>query len=293
MCEAVTRRIADLLEAIKFSHSVFALPFALFGGFLSAAGWLGSGKLILIVLCMIFVRSAAMSYNRLADQDLDARNPRTADRALPAGRLSRRFLWSFLLANCAGGAIVCYLFRYFFSNTYPLLLIGPVLFYVCLYSKAKRYTWLSHFWLGSVLGLSPLGAFVAVDPSAVSLGAVALALGVCLWTAGFDIIYSTLDIDFDRSASLFSIPIRFGVAKALWVARASHVCAFLCFTACGYHYQLGWFYAVGLLGAAIFMLVEHRLVRPDDLSRVNVAFFTTNGLLSIFLSTMGIIDVCY
>jgi 4-hydroxybenzoate polyprenyltransferase len=289
----ILTRVATLLDTIKFSHSIFALPFALFACFLAAEGWPGTGRLILIVLCMVFVRSASMSYNRLADHGLDKHNPRTADRALPAGKLSRTVVWGFALVTVFGAFATCYGFRYFFNNSYPIILLPILLAYVSLYSHSKRFTWACHFWLGSVLGLSVIAAFVAINPPGISWGAILLASGVALWTAGFDIIYAMQDLDFDRQAGLYSIPARFGLSRGLLAARIIHGGAFVCYALAGYYLSLSGVYFTGLIVAGGLLIYEHQLVRSDDLSRVNMAFFTVNGLLSIVVSGMGIIDVFY
>lgn len=285
------RQMGVLLEAIKFSHSVFALPFALFAIILAGWTWPAWGKLALVVACMVLVRSVAMSYNRLVDQEIDKHNPRTRGRALPAGRLTRRTLWAVLIAGTLGAMLGCLGFGWLYNNWYPAVLLIPLIVYVCGYSHTKRFTWSCHYWLGSVLGLSVPAGFLAVDPSSVSAGAAVLGLGVCLWTAGFDMIYSLLDVDYDRREGIHSIPACFGVSTGLWVSRMTHVGAFVCFVFGGWYFGLGHFYAVGLAAGGGLLVFEHWLVRPDDFSRVNTAFFTINGALSIFLCGMGIVDV--
>lgn len=285
------KRLLLLLETIKFSHSAFALPFALLGMFLAAGGWPDPYKLVGVAVCMVCVRNVAMSYNRLSDRRLDRSNPRTAGRALATGRLSRGFVWAFLVGSGSVAAVMCFLFYYVFGNVTPLALLLPLLFYVCLYSHAKRFTWLSHVWLGSVLGLSVIAAFVVTEPSLPGVGAFVLALGVCLWVAGFDIVYAVLDVDFDREKGLFSIPARFGVHRGLWVARVLHVGAFVGFVLGGYWFDLGWFYGAGLVVAGGLMVFQHWLVRSGGRLKGQTVFFTSNGVLSIFLSGMGILDV--
>ena len=289
----VLSRVTIVLEAIKFPHSIFALPFALLGCFLAARSWPGSVKLILVILAMASVRSVAMSYNRLVDHELDKINPRTADRALPSGTLSRRSLWIFLALSAFAAALVCLLFEYLFNNTYPIVLLPFLLVYVTAYSHTKRFTWLCHYWLGSVLGLAVVAGAIAVDPTRLSWGPILVGLGVCFWTAGFDIIYSLLDIDHDCREKVQSIAARFGPARALWVSRGTHAAAFAFFAWGGHLSRLDGFYLVGLLTAGALLVLEHRLVRADDFSRVNVAFFTVNGVLSVLLSGMGVIDVLY
>jgi len=285
------RKLLILLDTIKFQHSVFALPFALLAAFAADQGAPAGIKLVLLVACMVLVRTVAMSYNRLSDHDLDSDNPRTTQRALPAGLLRRSSLW-LLLALAASGAIAaCVLFAVIYNNLYPLILIVPLFIYICGYSHAKRFTWLSHLWLGSVLGLSTVGAAIAVSPSAVSPGIVCLFVGVTLWTAGFDVIYSLLDVDFDRARGLFSIPACFGPSQGRSAARLMHMGAVLAFAGAGRWLGLGWLYGFGLVVAAGLLVWEHRLARTEEAGRIQHAFFTLNAVLSIFLSGMGILDI--
>lgn len=291
---SIKNRLAELAHAIQFAHSVFALPFALFAAVLADRRWPNTLPLLLILVCMVAVRTIAMAYNRLADKHFDAANPRTATRALPAGRLTTRHLLTLMLAAGIVGIVAAGTFQLAFANPWPIIFIVPLFLYICGYSHAKRFTAACHLYLGSVLGLSVPATVLALTGSladACQPGILILFAAIMLWTAGFDIIYALLDIDFDRRTGLHSLPARFGAARALMLARVFHLLAWLAFAAALPLLHLGSIYAVGLIAAAVLLITQHRLVRPDDFSRVNAAFFTTNGLLSIFLSCAGIVDV--
>jgi len=284
-------RLATWLELIKFEHSVFALPFALMATFMAAGGWPGGGKLALIVACMVLARTAAMTYNRIADAKLDAANPRTAGRAIPSGRISVRAAWALLAVSAAGFMATCGLFYVFYDNAWPVILGGPLLAYLCVYSVTKRFTIFSHFWLGSALGLSPVGAWIAIDPATLGWAAAVLCLAVTCWTAGFDILYACQDVDFDRRTGLYSVAAKLGIAKALWVARVGHAGTVGCLMLLGRFAALGWLYFAAVGVVAGLLIIEHALVRPTDLSKVNVAFFTVNGCVSILLALATIVDI--
>ena len=267
---------------VKFSHTVFALPFALSGAALAA---LESGitwpRILWIVVAMIAARNAAMSFNRLADQRFDAENPRTAARELPAGRLSRTAVW--ILTIVLGA-----LFVYASFQLGPLCgLLSPVALIVIFgYSFTKRFTWASHLVLGLSLAMAPVGGWLAVSGR---FSAVAWLLGaaVLMWVAGFDVVYSCQDTEFDRRAGLFSIPARFGVRRALNLARLLHVGALSALAGVGWIADLHPVYWVGWLAIGLILTWEHRLVRPDNLSKLGVAFFNMNGLISvIYLATI-------
>ncbi|MHC4441190.1 MAG: UbiA-like polyprenyltransferase [Planctomycetota bacterium] len=287
-------------EMVKFSHSVFALPFALMATFLAGRSayevgtadhhYPSTGQLVLIVLCMVTARSVAMTFNRMVDADIDARNPRTANRALPAGTISRGQAMIFLLTAAAGFIVCCAGFYWFFSNLVPLIWSLPVLGYLCFYSYSKRFTRWSHFLLGSAIALSPVAAWIAIHPASVGLPAVALMLTVTLWIGGFDIIYACQDIEIDRAEKLFSLPSKLGPAGALWIARSAHVGTVILLIVLIPLANLGWLYGAGVGIVAILLAVEHSLVRVDDFSRVNLAFFTVNGIISIVLGVLAIID---
>jgi len=289
MTPGLARQLAETAEMIKVSHSVFALPFALAAAALAARAegawsWATAGW---VVACAVAARTAAMAQNRLVDARLDAANPRTAGRALPAGRVTRGFVASLVALACAAFVLACAQL-----NRLCLLLSPLVLAWLLAYPFAKRFTALAHLWLGAALGLAPVGAWVAVRGSFQGLGApLALGLGVTLWTAGFDLVYACQDIDADRRLGLFSVPARLGAAGALRLARLLHAASVACFAALpAFEPGLGLLYGAGLAAAAAVLVFEHRLVRPDDLSRVDVAFFTLNGVVSLVLGAAAAAD---
>ena len=260
---------------IKFSHSVFALPFALASAAMAAGGRVPWRELPWIVVAMIGARSAAMGFNRLADQDIDARNPRTAGRELPRGALSRREVWLFVslsaLALIGAAAML---------NPLCLLLSPLALLVVLGYSYTKRFTSLSHLVLGLALSIAPVGAWLAVR-GRFDAAPVVLALAVLAWVAGFDTIYSCQDVDFDRREGLRSLPALLGIRRALAVARSLHVLAVVLLAALYTLAPLHPIYLAGVAAVAALLVYEHSLVSADDLSRVDAAFFTVNGWISI------------
>jgi 4-hydroxybenzoate polyprenyltransferase len=283
-----------LLELIRFSHTVFALPFALLAATLAWADEpFRAGDLLGILLCMVFARSAAMAFNRLVDRHIDAKNPRTATRHLPAGTLSIGGVRVFTLA-CSAGFIASTLLFYHRepSNPWPLYLSGPVLAFLLGYSLAKRFTSLAHFWLGAALMLAPLAAWIAVR-GPIDL-AVPLILGaaVAFWVAGFDILYACQDADFDRAERLHSVPARFGIRASLRIAAACH--AVMLGLLVGLYFaspHLGSVYLIGVAAAGVLLVYEHSLVRPDDLTRVNRAFFHVNGVISLGLFLLVLVQL--
>jgi 4-hydroxybenzoate polyprenyltransferase len=291
------RVIYSLLELVRFSHTLFALPFALTSAALAWAReeegfqWL---QLVGILLCMVFARSTAMAFNRLADRDLDAANRRTAGRPLPAGRLSVGVVWGFTLA-CALGFLASTCIFLVFDNRWPVYLGVPVLVFVCAYSYTKRFTALCHFWLGASLFLAPVAAWIAIRGlPAWPEAAAPLFLGgaVLFWVAGFDILYSCQDVDFDLEARLHSVPAALGVRGSLRVAAGCHavmlgLLVLLYFSSP----DLGWVYLAGVALVAVLLLYEHWLVRPDDLSRVNHAFFQVNGVISLGLFAVVLVQL--
>ncbi|MBK9127518.1 MAG: UbiA family prenyltransferase [Phycisphaerales bacterium] len=281
-------------EMIKFSHSVFALPFALLATFLAARPALPSGvQLGLIVVCMVAARSAAMTFNRLVDLPFDAANPRTAGRALVRGTISRRAAWAFFGLACVAFALGCAGFQFAVqpANPWPLRLCVPVLGWLCLYSYTKRLTRWSHVVLGVGIAMAPVAAWIAISPNTLGLSAWLLMAAVALWIAGFDLIYACQDVDFDRQAGLHSVPARLGVPAALWMARGFHVLTVAGLVAVGSTAELGVLYYAGVGAVALLLVVEHALVSPRDLSRVNLAFFTVNGVVGLLLGTLGVLDV--
>lgn len=287
-------------EMVKFSHSIFALPFALMATFLAARSafrvdhtnqaWPQPVQLGLIIVCMVAARSVAMTFNRIADAAFDARNPRTAVRAIPAGLITRWQAFAFLTVASGVFVLGCGGFYWFAGNCWPLMLCLPVLGYLCLYSYSKRFTQWSHFVLGSAIALSPVAAWLAIHPDSVGLPALLLMAVVTLWIGGFDIIYACQDIAVDRSEGLFSLPARVGPAVALWIARAAHLLTVVLLALLIPIADLSWVYATGVILVAGLLTFEHALVRADDLSRVNVAFFTVNGAVSVLLGVLTIVD---
>ena len=266
------------LEMIKIEHTLFALPFAFLGALLAANGLPGLRQILWIIVAMVGARSAAMAFNRLADRKIDARNPRTATRALPAGTLSVGFVWAFTILSAA-----VFLLATAMLNRLTLLLAPVALASVLLYSFTKRFTQFSHIVLGWCLAIAPAGAWIAVRGEIGSPVPLLLSLVVLLWTAGFDILYACQDYDFDRREGLRSIPARTGVARALWIARALHAGAFLALVALYASTALGVLAFAGVIATGALLVYQHRLVRADDLGRLNAAFFTTNAFVSVIL----------
>ncbi len=286
------RRVSRFFSLVKFSHTIFALPFALLGFFLATLdhGVLSLGKLLLVLGCMVFARSAAMAFNRYLDRHIDRRNPRTAVREIPAGAISATAARNFVLLNCA-------LFLACAGLLNPLCLaLAPVALAVILgYSYTKRFTYLCHFVLGLGLALAPVGAYLAVTASWALLPVLYGAV-VLLWVSGFDIIYALQDEEFDRREELYSIPVQLGTVGALRLGRILHLlCAAALVYALYFQHQFypefGWLTVVA--GALFLSLLayQHSLVRPGDLSRVNLAFFTTNGLASVAFGLISILDI--
>jgi len=239
----------------------------------------------------VAARSVAMTFNRIADAGLDARNPRTAGRPIPAGMLSMSAAWLMLGLAVVTFGIGCLGFYLFYANAWPILLSGPVLLYLCGYSLTKRFTKWSHFYLGTALALSPLAAWLAVNPASVGWPVVLLMTAVTCWVGGFDIIYACQDINVDRREGLHSLPSRLGPATALWIARVAHVVCVAALVMLGITADLGHIYGVGVGMAALLLAVENSLVRPGDYSKVNLAFFTINGVVSLLLAGMAIADM--
>ncbi len=285
--ENLLGRLATTLEMIKFSHTVFALPFALLSAALAAGGIPDAATLGKILLAMVGARSAAMSFNRLADRAIDGANPRTASRALPSGALSARFVWGFFLVSAA----------LFFAAAASLnrltLLLSPVaLGLVLFYAYSKRFTWMSHLLLGLCLAVAPVGAWIAVRGSFDRLP-ILLGLAVLFWTAGFDVIYALQDEAHDRRAGLRSIPARWGASRALAISAGFHALMVVFLVAAWREARGGPLFAAGIAIAAAALLWQHAIVRPGDLSRVNAAFFTANGFVSLALAACGIADVLW
>lgn len=266
------------LEMIKFEHTLFALPFALLGAVLAADGLPPARVVFWIIVAMVGARSAAMAFNRLVDRDYDGRNPRTSRRAIPAGLVSLRFVRLFIV-----GAAALFFLAASQLNWLTLQLSPVALGSVLLYSYTKRFTSWSHLVLGWCLGIAPSAAWIAVRGSLSDPLPYLLSLAVVTWVAGFDIIYACQDVEFDRRVGLYSLPARWGILPALWVARGLHVITFMSLVAVFLLAHLHIFGFLGLAVTATLLVRQHRLVAPDDLSRVNEAFFTTNAWLSVIL----------
>jgi 4-hydroxybenzoate polyprenyltransferase len=275
--------IRTTLEMIKIEHTLFALPFAFLGAVLAARGLPTWWQALWVVAAMTGARSAAMAFNRIADRDYDAANPRTQTRAIPAGLLSTSFAWAFTLAASA-----LFFLAAAMLNRLTLLLAPVALGSVLLYSYTKRFTSLSHIVLGWCLSIAPTGAWIAVRGALDSPVPLMLSLVVLLWTAGFDVLYACQDYEFDRRAGLRSIPARVGITRALWVSRLLHAGAFAALVGLYSVASLGGLALAGVLVTGALLAYQHSLVRADDLSRLNAAFFTTNAFVSvILLATFG------
>jgi 4-hydroxybenzoate polyprenyltransferase len=279
------RNVGTTLEMIKIEHSVFALPFAMIGALLAARGWPTGPQILWIVVAMIGARSAAMSFNRLIDRHIDARNPRTAQRALPAGLLSTQFVAGFALLASALLVFAAYQLNPLAFRLSPVAL--AVLF---VYSYTKRFTVFSHLVLGFCLGMAPAAAWIAIRGT-LSPSILLLTAAVTLWTAGFDILYACQDVDFDRRTGLHSVPQRWGIARALQVSAAMHALMVLLLIALARAEQLGWISLLGVAVTAALLVYEHRLVKPFDLSRLNAAFFNINGWIGILLMLFWGVDI--
>src|SRR6266571_561105 len=287
----LTRRLRITLEMIKIEHTLFALPFALLGVALAAremphqpaSFWIS--KLLWIAVAMVGARSAAMTFNRIADREIDAANPRTAARALPAGLLDLRFAVIFTAVSSA-----VFLLAASQLNRLTLMLSPVALGSVLLYSYTKRFTSLSHLILGWCLAIAPSGAWIAIQGK-LTIVPVLLSLSVMLWTAGFDILYACQDYDFDRQSGLHSIPRRFGISAALWVARGIHVMMFVSLVVFFLNAHLGWLGLIGVMATGALLIYQHSIVKADDLSRLNAAFFTTNAFVSVILLVTIAADV--
>jgi 4-hydroxybenzoate polyprenyltransferase len=283
--------VKDFLELIKFEHTIFALPFAYLGMLLAAGGWPGFRSFLWITIAMAAARTVAMGFNRIADRWNDAHNPRTAGRPLVTGAISLRVAWAGTLF-----AVLLLVLAAWQLGPLPLKLLPGALLFLFGYSYTKRFTWLSHYILGFTDGLAPIGAWAAVRGSVFSpddLPAWILLAVVTLWIGGFDLIYACQDVPYDRQDGLQSIPARFGIPLALSLSTLSHLLTIALLVALGLLMSLGWPYWIGLLVSAALLAWEHSLVRPNDLSRLNVAFFNINSYISItlFVSIIGALYV--
>ncbi|MDR3232754.1 MAG: putative 4-hydroxybenzoate polyprenyltransferase [Planctomycetaceae bacterium] len=293
--------ISRYLGLIRFSHTLFALPFALLSYAMALKLNFAEGKvprlfdLFGILLCMVFARSAAMGFNRLADRKLDAENPRTSNRHLPQGLVSAGGVIIFVTI-CSAGFIASTLL--FFPNKIPLYACVPVLLFLFCYSYTKRQTSAAHFWLGASLMLAPIAAWIAVRPR-YEPAPLLLGWAVLFWTAGFDLIYATQDADFDKRSGLFSVPGRYGVAAALQLSALCHCVAAALFAVILYVFEpFGWIYGAGLAAAAAVLIAEHIMTAPKrgkplNLDRINRAFFHLNVCISLILFAAGVLDLIW
>ena len=285
--ENVLRSTRVTLEMIKWEHSIFALPFALTGAMLAANGWPTLRVLGLIVLCMVSARSAAMAFNRLVDAKLDAENPRTAMRAIPAGQLSSGFVLVFtIVASCVfllGAALL---------NRLTLECAPLALAVVLVYSYMKRITRWSHLVLGLALGIAPAAAWIAVRGSFAPRAALLTAI-VILWVGGFDVLYACQDFEHDRKVGLFSVPATFGLERAFWIARAMHLVMVALLFVMLHVFGLGVIALAGMCAVVVLLAYEHSIVSPRDLTRMNAAFFTLNGIISVVFFVSVAADILH
>ena len=281
--KAFWKKLLTTLEMIKFEHTLFALPFAFLGAVLAADGLPTWWQVLWITLAMVGARSAAMTFNRIIDRDIDAKNPRTASRELPSGKLSMNFAWMFFMA-----AVTLFLVAAYSLNWLTFALSPVALLSILGYSYAKRFTAFAHLILGWSLAISPTAAWIAVRGAIDSEVPLFLSLMVMMWTAGFDVLYACQDHDFDRKAGLHSLPARFGIRTSLWIARLFHLQAFIVLLLLYAATDLGWPAVVGVIAVGVLLIYQHSLVKANDLSRMNRAFFTTNAFVSVILfATFG------
>ncbi|MFM1652718.1 UbiA-like polyprenyltransferase [Brevibacillus sp. B_LB10_24] len=285
----VLQKVKIILEMIKFEHSIFALPFAFMGAVLGSIvvehAWPTWSEIFWVTVAMVGARSAAMSLNRLIDRFIDAKNPRTATRAIPAGLISVSEVLIFIIVSFALLFLAASQLNMLAVKLLPLAVLVLII-----YSYTKRFTWLCHFVLGAALGFGPLGGWVATTGQ-IDATAMLLFFSVMLWTAGFDIIYACQDADFDVREGLFSIPSRFGVANSLIIARLCHTLTVIGFFTLYFMSDLSIWFLIGVIVSAVILIYEHSLVKPTDLSKLNVAFFNMNGILSVVMFAFTIIDL--
>lgn len=271
----MVKKLRTWLELVKFEHTIFALPFAYVGAFLAGRGWPTWHQVLWITIAMIGARTAAMAVNRLVDRRLDAANPRTANRHLPTGKASPAEVTGLVIASLVLLGVSAWQLNPLCMALFPLAVLMLVL-----YSFTKRWTWLCHLFLGLTDAWAPFGGWIAVSGK-VEWGALLLALAVALWIGGFDILYALQDLDFDREHHVYSIPARFGVRSAMRQSRVWHAMVVLLLALLGYQLHLNWVYWIGWLGVAVILHFEHQMVKPNDLSRLPIAFFNMNSYMSV------------
>ncbi|MDH7462836.1 UbiA-like polyprenyltransferase [Chitinophagaceae bacterium 26-R-25] len=287
--------VKNYLSLVKFSHTIFAMPFAMIGFFLAmvkmnseenAIGWQQLVlKFVLVLVCMVTARSAAMAFNRYLDRAFDAKNPRTAIREIPAGIISADSALRFTIICC-----IIFMGACFFINTLCFFLSPVALFVILFYSYTKRFTPLCHLVLGLGLSLAPIGAYLAVTGK-FELLPILFSLAVIFWVSGFDVIYALQDVDFDQSQNLYSIPSVLGKPKALRVSELLHLCSAICVVTAGVYGHFHWLYWIGIAVFVGMLLYQHSIVKPNDLSKVNIAFMTANGIASVVFAVFVISDL--
>jgi 4-hydroxybenzoate polyprenyltransferase len=275
---SIAEKLKTTLAMIKFEHTLFALPFAFLGAILAANGIPTWWQILWITVAMVGARSAAMTFNRIVDRDIDAKNPRTASREIPSGRLSVGFAWAFLYVSIGLFLLASYSLNWLTFALSPVALIC-----VLGYSYAKRFTAFAHLILGLALAISPSAAWIAVRGTLYDEVPILLSVLVLMWTAGFDVLYACQDFEFDRKAGLRSIPAKFGIKNSLKIARLFHAQAFVVLVILYFVTGLGWPALIGVIAVGALMIYQHSLVKADDLSRMNAAFFTTNAFVSVIL----------
>ena len=277
------QKLSITLSMIKFEHTLFALPFAFLGAIMAANGLPTWRQILWITVAMVGARSAAMTFNRIVDREIDAKNPRTANRELPAGRLSLSFAWAFLYVSIAVFLLASYSLNWLTFALSPIALLC-----VLGYSYAKRYTSFAHLLLGLALAIAPSAAWIAVTGSIADEIPILLSLFVLMWTAGFDVLYACQDYEYDKRAGLRSIPARFGIARSLWISRLFHFQAFVVLLVLWLVTGMSWVSLAGVGLVTLLFIYQHSLLKPNDLSKMNAAFFTTNAFVSvILLATFG------
>ena len=281
----IHRKLKIIFDMIKFEHTIFALPFAIMSAFIASDGLPPLDRCGWILAAMVGARSCAMAFNRLVDAKIDGTNPRTAMRAIPAGLITTGSVWIFTVVSAA-----LLVFSAYKLNPLAFALSPLALGITMGYSYAKRFTSLSHFWLGLSLSIAPIGAWIAVE-GRFAWTPMLLGLSVLLWTAGFDIIYACQDFEFDRRTRLHSIPARFGIRRALWLSAVLHLITVSILVGLAVLPSLGALYLIGVGVVALILVYEHAIVTPNNLSRVNLAFFTLNGMVSLVLSVLSVADL--
>lgn len=278
------QRVTLYLKMIKFSHSIFALPFAFTGAIMAASGLPPVRGIFWIIVAMAGARSGAMGFNRIIDREIDARNPRTTNRELPAGKIDLKSAVFFTLLSFLLFIAAAYMLNPLCLKLSPLAIV-----IVIIYSYTKRFTWASHFVLGLALSVAPVGAWIAIKGT-FNIEILPLSLAVVFWLAGFDTLYALQDIEFDKAAGLYSIPQRFGIKKALYLARLFHFITVLLLVFTGLILNRGFYYLVGMAIVAALFIYEHSIVTPRDQSRLNIAFFNMNGYISVTVFVFTLLD---